>query len=283
MKILFFILLSLSVSLISSFGLVAKNGLKLLSPTDESKNLVVYLNGHASEESIQQVLGYLSSIPGHSESKLQESSVTLSEFEAAFPTYARGLREDDSLLAEIPKLITSTFLRNLDPNSLQTFVAELQTKADVLSVESSFSWSDSLKKLKRYSITGVGFVSGTLIVVILSLTFLLIFRFIASERERLEIMSFCGASPRQLYNYLFQKFVAAMAAAIIAGLALTSGFAYLAYFKLSTLQEISLFVNQLSFFNLSELSLLCLAFAVSFILCLFLSMKLSLAGAWQDE
>lgn len=283
MKILYFVLLTLSVCLTSSFALIGKNGAHLLAVDEKTKNILVYVEGQSTDEAVQNIVTAISTLPGHQKSEVQNSAKTLSEFESAFPGYASGLRGDESFLSEIPRVITSYFSSTSDDKILNQGLQNLRSEAGVLSVESSFSWNESLKKLKKYSIAAASLGIVLLVIIVFSLTFLLIFRFISSERDRLEIMSYCGASSKQVYKYLFIKFIAPTVAAITAGLLLTTVLSFLAHLKISSLSELSFFSNQLVFFTGAELLSMTLLFFGSFVLCLFVSMRVSLSEAWADE
>lgn len=283
MKILYFVLLTLSVCLTSVFTLIGKNSSHLLAVDENTKNVLVYVDGQTTEETVQKIVHSISTIPGYQKSEVQDSAKTLAEFETAFPNYASGLRGDESLLAEIPRIITSYFSTTSNNDILAQGLQNLRAEAGVLSVESSFSWNESLKSLKKYSIAAISLGVVLLVIIVFSLTFLLIFRFISSERDRLEIMSFCGASSQQIYKYLFMKFVTPTIAAIGIGLLLTAGLSFLAHLKISSLGEFSIFSNQLVFFNWVELTTMIFLFFISFVFCIFISTRVSLNEAWADE
>lgn len=280
MKQLYFVMLSLSITLVSGLFLVYSNALDLLSSQSEPKRILVYAKSSPELTATSDLIQFLQKDLRVENFSIQSKSEILNSFNTSFPEYSQGLSFSEDVLSVIPQIVEVSFKSGQDARGLAD---ALKTVANVTEVQAHFHWLEKLSTLKSISLNFLVLLFGFFAFVLVTISVLMAHKFVLNEKDRLQVYSFCGATQKQIFKILFSKFYIVSLLGIGTGIGLSYIFYIFLVSKISIIDVDRLVVDRVRFLNGSEISILVGAFVLVVYATITISAKSALKEVWNED
>jgi cell division protein FtsX len=280
MKRLYFVMLSLSVLLVSSLLLIYSNVTGLLSSQKESKKIIVYMKPSEAVGADSEIIQYLNNEPRVDRFLVETKAKLMENFNDTFPEYSQGLSLNEDILSLIPQVIEISFKSAKD---VEPLASNLRALASVGEVQANFFWLDKLSSFKSLTLNFVIFLFSFFAFVLIVITVLIAHKFVLNEKDKLQIYSFCGANQKQIFEILFSKFYLISLGGLGCGLCLSYLFYVFTEQKIIDFDVEKWFVNRIHFLQPLDVVLLSAVFIVVIYSTITFSAKSALKEVWNDD
>ena len=149
MKRLYFVMLTLSITLVSGLFLIYSNAVDLLADQGDPKKMLVYVKSSQQLNDSSELIQVLKKDRRVEKYAVQSQEEILTSFTSSFPEYAQGLSLSEEVMSIIPKIVEVSFSSGQDSQALASF---LQAVPGVTEVQSHFHWLEKLTTLKSISV-----------------------------------------------------------------------------------------------------------------------------------
>jgi cell division protein FtsX len=280
MKRIYFVMLALSISLVSGLFLVYSNAVDLLADQGDPKKMLVYVNSPEQLNNSSELIQLLRKDRRIENYAIQSKQEILSSFISSFPEYAQGISFSEEIVSMIPQIVEVSFRSAQDSRAL---ASSLQAAPGVSEVQSHFHWLEKLVTLKSISLNFVimlfSFFAGVLIVI----SVLMAHKVVLNEKEKLQIYSFCGASQKQIFKILFSRFYLVSLLGVVTGIVFSYGFYSFIKMKIAALDVDRLLINRIHFLSPLEIVTLTATFVLIVYATITVSAKLALKEVWNED
>ena len=280
MKRLYFVMLSLSILLVSSLLLVYSNVTDLLSNQKDPKKIVVYLKPSETVNNSSEIVRLLNEDTRVEKFKIETKETLIANFNSAFPEYSQGLSLSEEILAVIPQVVEVSFKNREDAEPLAN---KLRALASVSEIQTSFFWLDKLSSFKSMTLNFVIFLFSFFALVLIVITVLIAHKFVLNEKDKLQIYSFCGANQKQIFKILFSKFYIISFGGLVTGLVSSYLFYLFIQQKIAVIDTEKWFVDRVHFLHPLDILLLSTVLIVAIYSTITFSAKSALKEVWNED
>lgn len=280
MKRLYFIMLTLSIALVSGLFLVYSNAVDLLANQNDSKKMLVYVKSTSQLNELSEIIQFLKNDRRVANFSIQTKEEVLASFNASFPEYAQGISLSEDIMSIIPQIVEITFRGGQDSITL---ASALQSMAGVTEVQSHFYWLEKLKTLKSISLNFIITLFGFFAFVLIVISVLMAHKFVFNERDKLQIYSFCGASQKQIFKILFSRFYLITILGLFVGVGLSYVFFALVKMKIAVLDVDRIVIHRIHFLSPLEITIFAAAILTIIYTTITISAKFALKEVWNED
>ncbi len=280
MKRLYFVMLSLSITLVSGLFLIYSNAIDLLGNQGEPKRMLVYAKSSPELTATSDLVQFLQKDRRVENYSIQSKEEIVASFNSSFPEYAQGINFSEDILSIIPQVVEISFRSGQDARGLSD---SLKALAGVTEVQSHFHWLEKLATLKSISLNFLVMLFSFFAFVLATISVLMAHKFVLNEKEKLQIYSFCGATQKQIFKILFSRFYFVSLLGIGTGL----GLSYVLYIfmksKISVIDVDHLIIDRVRFLNTTEILILVTTFVLIVYATITFSAKAALKEVWNED
>ncbi len=280
MKRLYFVMLTLSIALVSGLFLIYSNAVDLLSDQGDPKKMLVYVKSGQPLNDSSELIQLLQKDRRVDNFAIQSKEEILASFKASFPEYAQGISLSEEIMSIIPQIVEVSFRSGKDSKAI---VAALQAVPGVTEVQSHFHWLEKLTTLKTISLNFVIMLFSFFAFVLIVISVLMAHKFVLNEKEKLQIYSFCGASQKQIFKILFSRFYLISFFGVVSGISFSYGFYSFIKMKIAVIDVDNLLINRIHFLSPIEITTLVATFILIVYTTITVSAKLALKEVWNED